>query len=67
MPKFSWVGLGPGGRTQKGTMDAADPSIVAQRLRNDGIEPKSVKKAFSFGDIKVGGKVSPDDLMIFTR
>lgn len=73
MPKFEWEAKNRAGSLQKGSMDAANASLVENQLKKFGFtnitikeEGKGFGKGFklpSFG----GGKVETKDLVVFTR
>jgi type IV pilus assembly protein PilC len=67
MAKFTWEATTRGGETRRGTMEAAEASVVESRLRNDGLSPVRVRKPAKEFTITIGSGVSPKDLQIFTR
>jgi len=69
MAKFAWEGVTRQGDSRKGTMEAPDDGVVAERLRDQGINPRRIKKAGSGlnFDIQLTSGVSKRDLLIFTR
>lgn len=74
MATFRWQGVGPGGKTVKGEMEAANTAAVAARLRLQRIRPLSdrIREKGSGLDreIKIPGfgeKVKSPDIVIFTR
>lgn len=68
MAKYAWEGVSRQGDGRKGTMEAPDENSVAERLRDQGITPKKIKKAggASF-NLQLTSGVSNRDLLIFTR
>ena len=74
MATFRWQGVGPGGKTVKGEMEAAGAAAVATRLRMQRIRPlpDRIREKGSGLDreIKIPGlgeKVKSTDVVIFTR
>ena len=74
MPTFLWQGVGPGGKTVKGEMIAADTVAVAAHLRVQRIRPvpdRIREKGSGLSrEIKIpgfGGKIKQKDVVIFTR
>jgi type IV pilus assembly protein PilC len=73
MATFLWQGVGPRGEAMKGEMEAATRDAVISRLRSQRIRPKGnkVRAKGTFDQaIKIPGfgeKVTPKDLIIFTR
>jgi type IV pilus assembly protein PilC len=68
MAKYSWEGVSRQGDNRKGTMEAPDEGAVAERLRDQGINPKRIKKAGRANfNIQLTSGVGMRDLLIFTR
>lgn len=63
---FKWEGVNSRREKVKGEMDAEDINFVRAKLREQGINPKRVRKkstfSFSFGD-----KISARDITLFSR
>jgi type IV pilus assembly protein PilC len=63
---YIWVGIDKRGTRVKGELRGANPNLVKNEIRRQGINPLSVKKKpkalFSFGD-----SITPKDIMLFTR
>ncbi len=69
MAKFAWEGVTRNGDSRKGTMEAPDDAAVAERLRDQGINPRRIRKAsskLSF-ELQLTSGVKKRDLLIFTR
>jgi type IV pilus assembly protein PilC len=66
---FTYVAINKDGREVKGTVQANDEKNARARLRIDGLQPISLKKASIFTkDLSIGsGKVKIRDLSIFCR
>ncbi len=67
MPKYQWEGKNRAGDTRKGAMEAANEEVVADRLRQDGIQPSKIKKASREINISFGSGVKQKDIVVFTR
>lgn len=69
MVDFTYVAINKDGREVKGTVQANDEKNARARLRIDGLQPISLKKASIFTkDLSIGsGKVKIRDLSIFCR
>ena len=74
MPVFLWEGRTAQGKTLKGEMEAVSQQAVFARLRSQRIQPiptrvrekdKGLEKEITIPGF--GAKISPHDLMIFTR
>lgn len=63
---FNWEGVNSRREKVKGVMDAEDINFVRAKLREQGINPKRVRKksslSFSFGD-----KINARDITLFSR
>ena len=63
---FNWEGINSRREKVKGVMDAEDINFVRAKLREQGINPKRVRKksslSFSFGD-----KINARDITLFSR
>jgi type IV pilus assembly protein PilC len=66
MPAFAWKGKNRLGEVQEGVLVSDSKDAAAITLKRNGIELMSIKAQESKGP-KVGGKVKPKDLAIFTR
>ncbi len=66
MPAFAWKGKNRLGEVQEGVLVSDSKDAAAITLKRNGIELMSIKAQESKGP-KLGGKVSPKDLAIFTR
>jgi type IV pilus assembly protein PilC len=66
---FTYIAINKDGREVKGTVQANDEKNARARLRLDGLQPVSLKKASIFTkDLSIGsGKVKIRDLSIFCR
>lgn len=69
MVDFTYIAINKDGREVKGTVQANDEKNARARLRLDGLQPVSLKKASIFTkDLSIGsGKVKIRDLSIFCR
>ncbi len=67
MPKFVWEGVTRSGETRKGAMEAPDEDTVVERLREQQLNIKKVKKAPLEINLQFGTGVEIRDLLIFTR
>ncbi|MBE7448410.1 MAG: type II secretion system F family protein [Kofleriaceae bacterium] len=67
MPRFSWEATTRAGEVKRGTLEAADEAAVANRLRADGLTPRTIKKRAGDIVITIGSGVQPKELQIFTR
>ena len=74
MAMFRWQGIGPGGETLQGEMEATTPAAVITRLRTQRIRPlpnRIQQKGKGLDrEIKIPGfgeKVKAKDVVIFTR
>jgi len=63
--QFSWVGTDKKGNKLKGRSLAASEQALRADLRRQGVVPVKVSKQSSL--FKGGGKVSPEDIAIFSR
>ncbi|MDR2187530.1 MAG: type II secretion system F family protein [Azonexus sp.] len=60
---FLWEGRNKDGKTVRGEMRAASPSVVQTTLRRQGVSNAKIKQL----RFKKGGKVKEKDIAIFTR
>ena len=67
MPKFSWEGVTRNGDVKKGVMEAQSQEAVENRLRNDNITPKKIRRSLGDINITIGTGVTTQDLLVFTR
>lgn len=74
MPMFKWEGIGPRGETLAGEMEASNRDAVLARLRSQRIQPRTnkVREKGKGLDRELtipgfGDKVSPRDVVVFTR
>lgn len=68
MAEFVWEARGRGGDVRKGVMDAENEDAVHSRLRQQNLNPISVKKKpREFKAIQFGSGVNVKDLVTFTR
>jgi type IV pilus assembly protein PilC len=70
MPVYKWEGKSRDGSIQKGTMEAANETMVTAQLRAQRIITTKVKKNVGAVEIKIPGlkpKVKTKDLVVFTR
>jgi type IV pilus assembly protein PilC len=64
---FIWQGIDRKGRSSKGEIESISLAMAKAQLRQQGINPKSVKKK-SKPLLSLGGKrIKPSDIAIFTR
>lgn len=63
---FRWEGVNARREKVKGEMDAEDINLVRARLREQGINPKKVRKRSSLS-FKFGSKIVPRDITLFSR
>lgn len=66
MPKFEWQGSRDG-ETINGVYDGENKQAVLDRLRADGITPRTVKKQAKEFNFSLGTGVQHQDMLIFTR
>lgn len=65
---FAWEGTDKSGKKTKGEITSSNANIAKAELRKQGINPTKVTKkraGFSLG--KVGSKITPGDIALFTR
>ncbi len=68
MAEFTWEARARSGEVRRGVMEADDAEAVNQRLRQQNLNPVTVrKKAMEFRLPKFGGGVDTRDLVTFTR
>ncbi|WP_304488647.1 type II secretion system F family protein [Dyella sp. 2HG41-7] len=67
MPTFDWVALDKRGKRMTGSMQSKNPSLVKAALRQQGMNPQTVKERSKplFGGS--GSAVKPRDVAIFSR
>lgn len=63
---FSWEGTNARREKVKGEMEAEDINFVRAKLREQGINPKRVRKKSSFG-FSFGDKITARDITLFSR
>ena len=63
---FKWEGINARREKVKGEMDASDINLVRAKLREQGINPKRVRKKSSFS-FNFGDKITPRDITLFSR
>jgi type IV pilus assembly protein PilC len=66
---FKYVGRTKLGVTANGTIDAVSKSAAIEKLREKGINPREVveSKSILHKDISFGGKIKPQDFVIYCR
>ena len=69
MTVFKYVGRTKLGVTANGTIDAVSKSAAIEKLREKGINPREVveSKSILHKDISFGGKIKPQDFVIYCR
>ncbi len=70
MGSYSYEAINKTGDTVTGKIEAENESGVAERLRSMGLMAMDIKEAkpsFFSSSIKLGGKVKPSDLSLFSR
>jgi type IV pilus assembly protein PilC len=67
MAEFAWEARARSGETKKGTMTADDVASVEAKLRNQQLNPITVKKKFTMPKLQFGGGVDAKELVTFTR
>jgi len=67
MAKFAWEGLTRSGESRRGTMEASDEDAVAGRLRDQGINPRKIKRAAREFNFQLTTGIGKRDILIFTR
>lgn len=63
---FAWEGTNARREKVKGEMEAEDINFVRAKLREQGINPKRVRKKSSFG-FSFGDKITARDITLFSR
>ena len=65
---FTYEGTDKSGRKTKGEITSTNVNIAKAELRKQGINPTKVtKKGHSLNLSKLGAKVTPGDIALFTR
>ena len=68
MAEFVWEARNRAGEVKRGIMDADDEDAVNSRLRQQNLNPTSVKKKKrDWKNIRFGSGVKTEDLVTFTR
>ncbi len=67
MAEFAWEARTRGGELKRGVMDAANEEAVNDRLRQQNLNPTTVKKRKKEFTLRFGSGVKTADLVTFTR
>jgi type IV pilus assembly protein PilC len=64
---FTWQGMDKKGKKVKGNGLAVDEASMRSELRRQGITVQKVSKQINFLNRSKGGKITPEDIAIFSR
>jgi type IV pilus assembly protein PilC len=67
MAEYAWEARARSGELRRGVMEADDENAVAQRLRQQQLNPLKVKRRIALGKLQFGTGVGTKDLVTFTR